>query len=106
MRGVTFRLRKLGLVPRSFRAKFIVVVGAAVLFDLLLSGGIAFWNVNRLSHDATGKIERGLTEANQEYVKNYIETTAVRADLVLDRVHSEVTALALSMQALIDHPEA
>ncbi|MDE1995897.1 MAG: hypothetical protein KGI75_25585, partial [Rhizobiaceae bacterium] len=34
--------------PRSFRAKFMLVVGAAVLFDLLLGGGIAIWNVQRL----------------------------------------------------------
>ena len=72
----------------------------------LVSGGVALWNVNRLSRDATGEIEHGLTKASQEYLQNYIETTALRADLVLDRVHSEVTALALSMQALIDHPEA
>lgn len=92
--------------PRSFRAKFVLVVGAAVLFDLLLSGSIALWNVNRLSHDATREIENGLTKASQEYLQNYIETTALRADLLFDRMHSDVTALAGSMQALIDHPEA
>src|SRR4051812_526807 len=37
--------------PRSFRTKFILVVGAALLFDLLLSGGIALWNVMRLGRD-------------------------------------------------------
>ena len=47
-------LRPVGRFTRhSFRAKFILVVGAAVLFDLLLSGGIAIWNVQRLSRDAT-----------------------------------------------------
>jgi sigma-B regulation protein RsbU (phosphoserine phosphatase) len=106
MSTIAVRLRKLGLLPRSFRAKFVIVVGAAVLFDLLLGGSIALWNVGRLSRDATGEIERGLTDANQEYIRNYIETTALRADLILDRVHSEVKALALSMQTLVDHPEA
>ena len=50
------RLRRLRLDaswPRlrldSFRAKFVLVVGGAVLFDLLVSGGVALWNVNRLS---------------------------------------------------------
>lgn len=94
------------LMPKSFRAKFVLVVGAAVLFDLLLSGSIALWNVNRLSHDATNEIEQGLTKASQEYLQNYIETTALRADLLIDRVHSQVSALAASMQTLIDHPEA
>jgi sigma-B regulation protein RsbU (phosphoserine phosphatase) len=106
MTGIAPPLRRLGLLPRSFRAKFVLVVGAAVLFDLLLGGGIALWNVDRLSHDATREIAQGLTAANQEYIENYIATTGLRADLVLDRVHSEVSALALSMQALIDHPEA
>lgn len=91
--------------PRSFRAKFVLVVGAAVLFDLLLGGGIAIWNVQRLSRDAANQVGEGLTEANQEYLKTYIETTALRADLLLERVHSDVTTLANTMQALIDHPE-
>lgn len=98
--------RRLRLKPLSFRAKFVLVVGGAVLFDLLLSGGIALRNVNRLSHDATEEIEGGLTRASQEYVKNYIETTALRADLLLDQVHSEVAALAGAMQTLVDHPRA
>jgi phosphoserine phosphatase RsbU/P len=90
----------------SFRAKFMIVVGGAVLFDLLVGGGVALWNVNRLSRDATHQIESGLTKASQEYLQNYIETTALRADLLFDRMHSEVTALAGSIQTLIDHPEA
>ncbi|HUD51430.1 SpoIIE family protein phosphatase [Parvibaculum sp.] len=109
MSDITFphRIRSsLGaFAPKSFRAKFVLVVGAAVLFDLLLSGSIALWNVNRLSRDATHEIEQGLTKASQEYLQNYIETTALRADLLLDRVFSEVSALAGSMQMLIDHPE-
>ncbi|SMC87511.1 SpoIIE family protein phosphatase [Rhizobium sp. RU36D] len=90
---------------RSFRAKFILVVGAAVLFDLLLSGGIAIWNVQHLSRDAANQVGEGLTEANQEYLKTYIEATALRADLLLDRVHSDVTTLANTMQTLIDNPD-
>ncbi len=94
------------IMPKTFRAKFVLVVGAAVLFDLILSGSIALWNVNRLSHDATNEIEQGLTKASQEYLQNYIETTALRADLLIDRVHSQVGSLAASMQTFIDHPEA
>ena len=90
----------------SFRAKFLIVVGGAVLFDLLVGGGVALWNVNRLSRDATRQIESGLTKASQEYLQNYIETTALRADLLFDRMHSEVAALAGFMQTLIDHPAA
>ena len=92
------------LSPRSFRAKFVLVVGAAVLFDLLLSGGLALWNVQRLSRDAAVEVGEGLTSASQEYLKTYIDSTAVRADLILDRVHAEVDALAGSMQAQIDNP--
>lgn len=99
-------LGKVGyLSPRSFRAKFILVVGAAVLFDLLLGGGIAIWNVQHLSRDAANQVGEGLTEANQEYLKTYIETTALRADLLLEQVHSDVTTLANTMQTLGDHPE-
>ncbi len=51
---------RLGL--RSFRAKFVLVVGSAVLFDLLVTGGLALWNVQRLSRDAAAEVGRGLEE--------------------------------------------
>lgn len=89
----------------SFRAKFIVVVGAAVIFDLLLAGGVALWNVHNLSRDATKTVGEGLGKASQEYLETYIETTSRRADLLLSQVHSEVTGLAGSLQGLIDAPD-
>ncbi|WP_422374211.1 SpoIIE family protein phosphatase [Roseibium sp.] len=88
----------------SFRAKFIAVVSAAVLFDLMLAGGVAIWNVQRLSKDATQKVETGLTDATEEYLRTYIETTGLRTELLLDQVFSEVEALGSSMQTLIDNP--
>ena len=88
----------------SFRAKFIAVVSAAVLFDLMLAGGVAIWNVQRLSKDATQKVETGLTDATEEYLRTYIDTTGLRTELLLDQVFSEVEALGASMQTLIDNP--
>lgn len=91
--------------PRSFRAKFVLVVGAAVLFDLVLGGGIAIWNVRRLSDDVTKQVDSGLTQANEEFLQTYIETTALRANLLLDRVNAELGTLAGVMQAMSDKPE-
>ncbi|WP_244318354.1 SpoIIE family protein phosphatase [Roseibium hamelinense] len=82
-----------------------LVVGAAVLFDIMLAGGVAIWNVQRLSRDATETVSQGLTEATREYLNTYIDTTALRTNLLLDQTYSEVEALGSSMQALIDHPE-
>ncbi|MFC6486430.1 SpoIIE family protein phosphatase [Nitratireductor sp. GCM10026969] len=93
-----------GLSLNSFRAKFILVVGAAVLFDLVLAGGVAIWNVQNLSRDAIRTVRHGLSEASQEYLETYIETTTRRADLLLSQVHAEVTGLANSTQMLIDLP--
>jgi phosphoserine phosphatase RsbU/P len=90
---------------RSFRAKFLLVVGGAVLFDLIIAGGIALWNVNRLSSDATQQVGVGLTKATGEYLQNYVGTTAERTNLLIDRVHTEVDTLAGSMQVLVDHPQ-
>ncbi|MDB6171985.1 MAG: hypothetical protein JWL59_1296 [Chthoniobacteraceae bacterium] len=92
--------------PKSFRTKFILVVGAAVIFDLLMSGGVALWNVQRLGEDASTELKNGLEKASREYLENYIHTTGLRANLLLERVYSEVTALSGPMQALIDHPDA
>lgn len=93
------------LAPKSFRTKFILVVGAAVVFDLILSGSVALWNVNKLSRDASTEIKQGLENASKEYLDNYIQTTALRANLMFERVFSEVSALAAAQQNLIDHPE-
>jgi phosphoserine phosphatase RsbU/P len=89
---------------RSFRAKFVLVVGGAVLFDLLVTGGLALWNVQRLSRDATMEVGQGLEEANQDYIRSYAETTAARVNLLLDQVHSNVGTLAGVLQAQIDRP--
>lgn len=97
---------RIGRLSRhSFRAKFILVVSAAVLFDLMLAGGVAIWNVQRLSKDATEKVATGLTDATEEYLRTYIDTTALRTELLLDQVFSEVQALGGSMQTLIDNPQ-
>ncbi|GGB46013.1 hypothetical protein GCM10011316_17690 [Roseibium aquae] len=93
------------LSRHSFRAKFMLVVGAAVLFDIMLAGGVAIWNVQRLSRDATETVSQGLTEATQEYLNTYIDTTALRTNLLLDQTYSEVEVLGSSLQSLIDHPE-
>lgn len=83
-----------------------LVVGAAMLFDLLLSGGIAIWNVQRLSKNATAHVVAGVTDATEQYLRTYIETTAIRTDLLLDQTFSEAETLAHAMQTLIDHPVA
>lgn len=92
------------IAPRSFRAKFILVVGAAVLFDLLLAGGLALWNVRQLSRDATHEVGQGLTAATTEYLSTYAQTTAHAVDLLLDGVRSELTALTNTFQMQIDTP--
>ena len=95
-----------GSLFNSFRAKFILVVGAAVVFDIMLAGGIALWNVQNLSRDATRTVGDGLTTASREYLETYIEATASRADLLTSQAYSEVTGLANAMQSLIDSPDA
>ncbi|WP_222249948.1 SpoIIE family protein phosphatase [Rhizobium leguminosarum] len=89
----------------SFRAKFILVVGGAVLFDLLVSGGLALWNVQRLSRDATLEVGQGLEAASQEYIRTYADSTAAQVSLLLRQVHNDVDTLAGVLQAQIDDPE-
>ncbi|WP_434732749.1 SpoIIE family protein phosphatase [Rhizobium sp. YTUHZ044] len=94
--------RTVGLA--SFRAKFILVVGGAVLFDLLVSGGLALWNVQRLSRDATLEVGQGLEAASQEYIRTYADSTAAQVNLLLRQVHNDVDTLAGVLQAQIDNP--
>ncbi|MBX4928969.1 SpoIIE family protein phosphatase [Rhizobium binae] len=88
----------------SFRAKFILVVGGAVLFDLLVSGGLALWNVQRLSRDATLEVGQGLEAASQEYIRTYADSTAAQVNLLLRQVHNDVDTLAGVLQSQIDNP--
>ena len=94
-----------GFLPRSFRTKFMLVVGLAVLFTLAVSVMIALWTIDRLARDASREVEQGLTNANQEYLRNYIDTTALRTEAMLEGVFAQVSSLAGSMQTLIDRPE-
>lgn len=89
---------------RSFRAKFILVVGSAVLVDLLISGGLALWNVQRLSRDATEEVGHGLEQASQDYIRTYADSTVAQVSLLLDQVHSDVGVLAGVLQEQIDNP--
>jgi sigma-B regulation protein RsbU (phosphoserine phosphatase) len=61
--------------------------------------------VVRLGRDASAEIRHGLEAANNEYLTNYLETTALRGNLLLNQVQSDVSALAASMQELEDHSE-
>lgn len=88
----------------SFRAKFILVVGGAVLLDLLISGGLALWNVQRLSRDATEEVGHGLEQASQDYIRTYANSTADQVSLLLGQVNSDVGVLAGVLQEQIDNP--
>lgn len=101
---MTGALKKPSLGLRSFRTKFIIVVGGAVLFDLLVSGGLALWNVQRLSRDATTQVGEGLERASQDYIRSSTDSTVAQVGLLLDQVHSDVKALAGVLQAQIDRP--
>ena len=96
---------KSALTLGSFRTKFILVVGAAVVFDLVLSGGVSIWNMQRLSEDARGEISEGLTESTEQFLETYLLANTAQADLLIEQVHSELTVLANGMQTLIDNPE-
>ncbi|KQT50257.1 hypothetical protein ASG47_19915 [Devosia sp. Leaf420] len=94
-----------GFSLSSFRAKFVLVAGAAVLFNLLLSSGVAIFNVQRLSEDVASQVGEGLTSVNEEYLRTYIETTAQRADLLLDGVQAQLQTLSSTIQYLTDNPQ-
>jgi sigma-B regulation protein RsbU (phosphoserine phosphatase) len=89
----------------SFRAKFILVVGGAVLFDLLISGGLALWNVQRLSRDATEEVGHGLEQASLDYIRTYANSTAAQVSLLLGQVNNDVGVLAGVLQEQIDNPK-
>lgn len=103
--STTSELAVKGSLLSSFRAKFIALMCGAVLLSLLLGGGVALWNVERLSRDASAEIESGLSRATEQYLTRYINMTAQRADLMFARTFDQVNALARFGQSLVDQPE-
>jgi len=93
------------LQPKTFRGKFIITVGSVMLLSMLLSAGLSFWNARRLASDATDEVQKGLTQASREYLTNYIQTTALRVDSIINETHAEVATLAAAMQSMIDRPQ-
>lgn len=89
----------------SFRFKFIGLIALAVLISLLGSGGVALWNVKKLSNDASAEIGSGLRKASEEYVARYIDMTAQRANLMFARSFDQLYMLAEFHQSLIDEPD-
>ena len=89
----------------QFRTKFIIVSTFSVLIGLLLSGTVALWSIVRLRADASMKIEEGLTAANREYLKNYIEVTAQRTNFMIDRAFADMQMLTQITQTIIDHED-
>src|SRR5262249_28751307 len=61
--------------------------------------------IDRLARDATREVAQGLTNANQEYLRNYIDTTALRTEALLQGVFGQISSLADTMQTLIDRPQ-
>lgn len=89
----------------SFRFKFIALIALAVLISLLVSSGVALWNVKKLSQDASEEIGSGLRKASEEYVERYIDMTAQRANLMFGRSFDQLNTLAEFQQSLIDQPQ-
>lgn len=103
--AIPFFTRLLRLASSRFRVKIILVAIVIVCISLVLSSAIALRNLTRLGTNASDKIESGLATANTEYLENYIETTALRTHLLLDRAFSELRILGDMLQTLLDHPE-
>jgi phosphoserine phosphatase RsbU/P len=90
----------------SFRTKFMLVTSLGVLIALGSSAGTAFYNVTRLEQDASAEVYGGLARANDEYLENYIDTTALRLDLLFQQTFSELQMTASMFQTLVDNPDA
>jgi phosphoserine phosphatase RsbU/P len=104
--GVSLFDRVLGSTSKRFRTKFMLVTTIGVLVSLVSSGATALFNVTRLQEDATKEVQSGLSRANDEYLENYIDTTARRVNLLFDQTFAELRTTAAIFQVLIDHPDA
>ncbi len=90
----------------KFRTKFIMVAVGSVLIGLVLSSAVAIINLRSLGKNASDRVERGLSDASREYLENYIKTTAVRTNLMLERAFDELNIFGNIMQDLLDHPKS
>jgi sigma-B regulation protein RsbU (phosphoserine phosphatase) len=90
-------------IRSSFRLKVILIAGGAVLLSLLVSNVVALLSLQSLGKQGADLIDSGLRKANAEYLQNYVSTTRLRINQLLDETKAEVGTLAAVMQAMIDH---
>lgn len=104
--GISLFNRLFRGTSRHFRTKFMLVTTIGVLVALVSSGATALFSVTRLQEDATKEVQLGLSRANDEYLENYIDTTARRVNLLFDQTFAELQTTASIFQVLIDNPDA
>ena len=86
----------------SFRHKFNVVAGGAVFLGLSLSLVMALYGTNKLGHESSDEIEKGLADASREYVTNYLVESAAQTALHLGRTALDLEVLATVTQSLVE----
>ena len=91
-------------IHSSFRLKVILFAGGAILLSLLVSNAVALLSLQSLGKQGAGLIDSGLRKANAEYLQNYVSTTRLRIDQLLDGTKAELGTLAAVMQEMIDKP--
>ncbi|MGB1013896.1 MAG: SpoIIE family protein phosphatase [Nannocystaceae bacterium] len=87
----------------SFRTKFILAAGVGVFVGLTLNVFFALNGLRKLEDASSGEIEKGLTEANIEYLSNHIEDKARATNRMLDAPMKDLKMLADITQELFDN---
>ncbi len=87
----------------SFRTKFILAAGVAVFVGLTLNVLFALNGLHQLEDASSNEIQKGLTDANTEYLSNYIEDKARATNRMLDAPMKDLKMLADITQELLDH---
>ncbi|HUX40510.1 MAG TPA: SpoIIE family protein phosphatase [Rectinemataceae bacterium] len=92
-------------IRSSFRLKVLLIAGGAVFLSLLVSNAVALLSLRSLGRQGEGLIDSGLRKANAEYLRNYVSTTRLRINQLMDETGAEVGTIAAVMQEMIDKPD-
>ncbi len=86
-----------------FRTKFILAAGVAVFVGLSLNVLFALNGLHQLEDASSNEIQKGLTDANTEYLSNYIEDKAQATNRMLEAPMKDLKMLADITQELFDN---
>jgi len=91
--------------PQKFKTRLLLQISSCLLAGIILTLLIVALSINNLKENASEEAGKGLLEAKQKYLQDYMAVTAERVNGIMNNIEREVTIMAAFAQYLEDNKE-